>query len=79
MKMSWVTIDRICEEKSHSDQGISRLLAESGRPLRSHAAGLSDEQLLAKLRSFGLDLDRAGLERLCDCLLYTSPSPRDRS
>lgn len=66
MKMSWVTIDRVCEEKSRSDQGIGRLVAESGRPLRSHAAGLSDEQLLAKLRSFGLDLDRAGLERLCE-------------
>ena len=64
--MSWVTIDRVCEEESRSDQGIGRLVAESGRPLRSDAAGLSDEQLLAKLRGLGLGLDRAGLERLCE-------------
>ena len=66
MQISWVTIDRICEEESRSDEGIGQLMAGSGRPLRSHAADLSDEQLLAKLRDFGLDLDRSGLERLCE-------------
>ena len=64
--MSWVTIDRVCEEESRADQGIGRLLADSGRPLRSDAAGLSDEELLAKLRGFGLDLDRHGLEQMCE-------------
>src|SRR3954447_6108115 len=36
------------------------------RPTRSDAAKLSDEQLLEKLRGFGLDVDRAALERLCE-------------
>ncbi|HEY7811642.1 MAG TPA: SEC-C metal-binding domain-containing protein [Nakamurella sp.] len=64
--MSWVTIDRVCEEESRSDPGIGRLLADSGRPLRSQAAGLSDEELLAKLRGFGLDLDRHSLDQMCE-------------
>ena len=36
------------------------------RPMRSDAAKLSDEQLLEKLRAFGLEVDRAELERLCE-------------
>ncbi len=36
-----------------------------GRPLRSSAEPLSDDELLAKLRDFGLDVDRDGVERLC--------------
>src|SRR6266705_776725 len=43
MKMSWVTLDRICAEEM-----------------------LSDEEILDKLRGFGLDLDRRSLERLCE-------------
>jgi tetratricopeptide (TPR) repeat protein len=35
-------------------------------PTRSDAAKLSDEQLLGKLRAFGLEADRAELERLCE-------------
>ena len=35
-------------------------------PTRLDAAKLSDEQLLEKLRGFGLDADRAALERLCE-------------
>jgi len=35
-------------------------------PTRSDAATLSDEQLLEKLRGFGLEVDRAELERLCE-------------
>lgn len=66
VRMSWVTIDRICEEEGRSDAEIRGLLAQSGRPLRSHAVPLSDEQLLAKLRGFGLELDRGGVQRLCE-------------
>jgi hypothetical protein len=65
VRMSWVTIDRICEEEGRRGGEIRGLLAKSGRPLRSHALALSDEQLLAKLRGFGLELDRGGVERLC--------------
>jgi tetratricopeptide (TPR) repeat protein len=35
-------------------------------PTRSDAAKLSDEQLLEKLQGFGLEVDRADLERLCE-------------
>ncbi|MDQ6777640.1 MAG: SEC-C metal-binding domain-containing protein [Actinomycetota bacterium] len=64
--MSWVTLDRICEEQMRSDAKIRRLLEDSGRPLRSHAAQMSDGQLLERLRGFGFDLDRAGIEWLCE-------------
>ena len=36
------------------------------RPTRADAAKLSDEQLLEKLRAFGLEGGRAELERLCE-------------
>jgi hypothetical protein len=35
-------------------------------PTRSDAAKLSDERLLEKLQGFGLEVDRAELERLCE-------------
>ena len=66
MKMSWVTLDRICEEERISDTTIRRLFEHSNRPLRSGAAQLSDEDLLEKLRGFGFDLDRPGLAQLCE-------------
>jgi hypothetical protein len=65
VKISWVTLDRICEQERRCGRGVAGLGAASGRPLRSDAAGLSDEQLLATLRSFGLELDRDGVEQLC--------------
>lgn len=65
MKMSWVTLDRICREEARADD-IGRVAESTGRPLRSSAEHLSDEELLEKLRGFGVDLDRAGLEKLCE-------------
>lgn len=38
----------------------------AGRPLRSKAQRLTDGELLARLRAFGIDLDRSSLERLCN-------------
>ncbi|MHB1502210.1 MAG: hypothetical protein ACYCYK_13940 [Candidatus Dormibacteria bacterium] len=64
-KPSWVTLDRICDEERLSDSEIARRVADNDRPLRSDATHLSDDELLAKLSSFGLHLDRARLERLC--------------
>src|ERR1022692_3533682 len=66
MKMSWVTLDRICTEKMHSDEKIRRQIEGSNRPLRSSAERLSDEELLDKLRGFGFDVDRRSLEQLCE-------------
>jgi len=62
--MSWVTLDRICQEKVDKE-GVRRELVRNGRPLRSSAEALSDDELLAKLRDLGLDVDRDGVERLC--------------
>ena len=63
--MSWVTLDRICQEKADAEEDFRRELERNGRPLRSSAAPLSDGELLAKLRELGLDVDRDGVERLC--------------
>ena len=62
--MSWVTLDRICQERVDKD-GVRLELVRNGRPLRSSADSLSDDELLAKLRDLGLDVDRDGVERLC--------------
>jgi hypothetical protein len=47
--MSWVTIARIWQEKVDKE-GVRRELVRNGRPLRSSADCLSDDELLAKLR-----------------------------
>lgn len=60
---SWVAMDRLVEINCKSDAALRKLAA--GRPLRSHARGLSDEELLAKLHSYGVDIDRSSLETLC--------------
>lgn len=67
MKISWVTIDRICEDYRTPGAGgtTGGRAGDPDRPLRSSAAGLSDAELLAKLASFGVDVDRDGLEQRC--------------
>jgi tetratricopeptide (TPR) repeat protein len=65
VKISWVTIDRFCQEEADAKENVRRQLEHSGKPLRSSAGSLSDDELLTKLRSFGLDVDRDGVERLC--------------
>ena len=62
--ISWVARDRIAERKIASDADY--LQQAAGRPLRSGARHLTDAELLAKLRTFGIDLNRQSLERLCD-------------
>jgi hypothetical protein len=64
--MSWVTLDRIVTEKSLSDEAIRRQLEQNARPLRSHAAGMGDEDLLARLHGLGADADREKLANLCE-------------
>ena len=60
MKISWVTIDRICQEEADAKENVRREFEHTGRPLRSSADSLSDDELLTKLRGFGLDVDRDG-------------------
>ena len=62
--MSYVTLDRICQEKVDKE-GVPLEVVRNGRPLRSSAASLSDDELLAKLKELGLDVDRDEVERLC--------------
>ena len=62
--ISWVAMDRMVERKRAADaayrkQGVDKVL-------RSDAKRLTDGDLLAKLRSFGIEMDRPTLERLCD-------------
>jgi hypothetical protein len=64
--MSWVIFDRVCREKADAEEDFRRELERTRRPLRSSAAPLSDDELLAKLRELGLDVDRDGVERLCE-------------
>jgi tetratricopeptide (TPR) repeat protein len=63
--MSRVTIDRFCQEEADAKENVRRDLERAGKPLRSLADSLSDDELLAKLRGLGLDVDRDGVERLC--------------
>jgi hypothetical protein len=65
VKISWVTIDRICQEQADGKENVRRELGHTGKPLRSSAEPLSDDELLAKLRDSGLNVDRDGVERLC--------------
>jgi len=47
VKMSWVTIDRICQEKVDKE-GVRGELVRNGRPLRSSAEPLSDDEKFKK-------------------------------
>ena len=60
---SWVAIDRFAEKERTKDATFRKQSAD--KVLRSDAQPLTDDDLLAKLRSFGIELDRASLERLC--------------
>jgi tetratricopeptide (TPR) repeat protein len=65
--ISWVAIERTAERRMASDATFRKQAA--GMPLRSDAKRLTDRELLDKLRSFGIELDRPALERLCDEVL----------
>jgi hypothetical protein len=65
VNMSYVTLDRLCQEKVDKE-GVPLELVRNGRPLRSSAEPLSDDELIAKLKDLGLDVDRDGVERLCE-------------
>jgi tetratricopeptide (TPR) repeat protein len=62
--LSWVAMERIYERQILPDP---KLRKEAGpRPLRADARRLTDGELLAKLRSFGIEVDRAWLEGKCE-------------
>src|ERR1039458_7756865 len=62
--LSWVAMERIYEREVLPD---AKLRKQAGaRPLRVHAKHLTDGELLAKLCSFGIEMDRTWLERECE-------------
>lgn len=65
LRMSWVTLDRFCQEGAAKDEPLRRRLEADNRPLRSSAAKLTDGELLDKLRGMGFELDRSGVGNLC--------------
>ena len=76
MKVSWVTIDRFCQEKTEVNEDIRHDLERNGKPLRASAESLSDDELLTKLRDLGVDGDRDGVERLCADALSAEEAAR---
>jgi len=62
--LSWVAMERIYEREVLPDAKLRQQAGE--RPLRAHAKRLTDGELLAKLRSFGVEIDRAWLEQKCE-------------
>ncbi|MCI0393154.1 MAG: hypothetical protein MOB07_30860 [Acidobacteria bacterium] len=61
--ISWVAIDRMIEEKMLEDAAYREKAA--GKPMRFDAILLGDGEIVDKLRSFGVELDRPSLESLC--------------
>jgi hypothetical protein len=61
--LSWVAMERIFVQQILSD---AKHKQGAGRPLRSDAKRLTDGELLAKLRSFGIEIDRTSMERMCE-------------
>jgi hypothetical protein len=60
---SWVAIDRFAEKERARDAKFRKQNAD--KVLRPDAKPLTDDELLAKLRSFDIELDRPWLERRC--------------
>jgi tetratricopeptide (TPR) repeat protein len=61
--LSWVAMERIYQREVLPDAKLRKQAGE--RPLRAHAKRLTDGELLAKLHSFGIEIDRTWLEREC--------------
>ena len=57
--LSWVAMDRIVEKQRAGDATYRQ--RSERKVLRSDAQPLSDDDLLAKLRSLGIELDRSSL------------------
>ena len=67
--ISWAAVNRVAERKKISDPKYREQLA--GSPLLSDASALTDEELLKRLRSFGVDIDQTSLAKLCEKSLST--------
>jgi tetratricopeptide (TPR) repeat protein len=61
MHMSYIALNRIVENRAEEDESYRRILERNRHPLLSHGRGMSDDELLAKLRKLGLAMDRQGI------------------
>ena len=60
---SWVAIDRFAGKERARDATFRKQSAD--KVLRSDAQPLTDDDLAARLRSFGIELNRPSLDTLC--------------
>jgi hypothetical protein len=58
MKISYIALNRIVEDKAASDEAYRNALAQKGKLTLASGRALSDEALLGKLASLGLGMDR---------------------
>ena len=82
---SYMSINRVVEERAATDDSYRRTLEQKGRALLSHGRAMSDEALLAKLHGLGLDADRERLlgafprftsaEGMAKAMIAQAPSP----
>ncbi len=63
MTISQIAIRRIAEDKAAEDETYRRQLQQNGRPLSCQVREMSDDQLVAKLQTMGLEIDRDTLDR----------------
>jgi hypothetical protein len=59
MPIAFITMNRFMEERAASDADYRELLRKNGKITLATARALSDDQLLAKLTSLGIAVDRA--------------------
>ncbi|MEI8371292.1 MAG: SEC-C metal-binding domain-containing protein [Planctomycetota bacterium] len=69
MFISYMSINQMVEEQAAKDGDYRAVLGKSGRPLLSHGRTLSDDTLLAKLHSLGLDVQRQRLLDIIPCFI----------
>ena len=85
MYESYISTNRMAEDRAATDAAYRRTLEKKGRPLLSHGRAMSDEALLAKLHGLGLDADRERLlgsfsrfisaERMANAMIADASSP----
>jgi len=61
MHISFIALNRIVEERAASDRNYRQRLERAGKVQMSGVRKLPDEVILAKLKSIGIELDRATL------------------
>ncbi|TMQ33963.1 MAG: hypothetical protein E6K70_10215 [Planctomycetota bacterium] len=76
MHISFISMNRIVEEKAASDEEYCRTLRERGRVLLQDGRVLSDEALLARLRELNLVLDREQFIKLSQDFLSAEQMAR---